>query len=135
MFGTLHGLNTNNTGKFSLSADSLHSVISQNSSKEDDPVTILYYSNCNIKEHTGRKHTHTCMNGCSQSTGRGVVTLCPPTHHVLYHIEMVLTPDQRTVINHEAGHSTCPTLYSPTGNEHIVLIIAIELWICTRYHN
>ena len=56
LFGTLYGLNTNNTGKFS--ADSLHSVISQNSSKEDDPVTILYYSNCNIKEHTGEKHMY-----------------------------------------------------------------------------
>ena len=85
-------------------------------------------------EHTGRKHTHMYeWVGYSQSTGRGVVTLCPPTHHVLYYIEAVLTPDKRTVINHEAGYSTCPTLHSPTGNGQIVLIIAIEIWIYTRH--
>ena len=97
----LHSLNTNNTGKFS--ADSLHSVISQ--------IFLLYYSDCNIKEYTGRKHTHTCMNGCSQSNGGGVVTLCPPTHHVLYHIETVLTPDQRTVINNTMSECQLPCPY------------------------
>ena len=53
-------------------------------------------------------YDNTHMNGCSQFTGGGVVILCPPTHHVLCHIETVLTPDKRTVINNKFGSSKCP---------------------------
>ena len=64
--------------------------ILEKSSKEDKIGTISI-----LERRLHREKTHTHIQMGVQSTEVGVASLCPSTHHVLYHLHIVTVQDSR----------------------------------------